>query len=93
MLYDSIFFFTLRQAGLIGKWRTDVMDEIRSESRQKRRREESNNVKTVNGKIKPLTLVHLQGPLFLYFGFTIVSLIAFLIEKSSSVCLSHRRTK
>ena len=83
-------FFTLQPAGLIGKWRTDVMDEIRSESRQKRRREVSNYVKTVNGKIKPLTLVHLQGPLYLYFGFTVLSLIAFLIEKSSTVFLNHR---
>ncbi|KAK8393816.1 hypothetical protein O3P69_006853 [Scylla paramamosain] len=60
-------------AGLIGKWGSDVMDEIRSESRKKQRKEKSVEVKKIEGKVKPLTFVHLQGPLLLYLVFVIVS--------------------
>ena len=53
----------LQLAGLIEKWGSDVMDEIRSDSRKKQRKENSNEVKKIKGIVKPLTIVHMQGPL------------------------------
>ncbi|MPC79814.1 hypothetical protein E2C01_074360 [Portunus trituberculatus] len=83
--------FYLQQAGLIEKWGSDVMDEIRSDSRKKQRKEKSDGVKKVEGIVKPLTIVHMQGPLFLFLIFIIVSFGAFLTEMSVGVW--HQRTR
>ncbi|XP_063889064.1 uncharacterized protein LOC135115892 [Scylla paramamosain] len=84
--------FTFHGAGLIEKWESDVMDKIRSESRKKRRMEKSHEAKEAEAKIKPLTLVHMQGPLSLYLACIIISFAAFLSEATFGVWC-HQRTR
>ncbi|KAK8393814.1 hypothetical protein O3P69_006851 [Scylla paramamosain] len=83
-----------KQAGLIEKWGRDVMDKIRSESRKKRGKEKSHEAKEAEAKIKPLTLVHMQGPLSLYLACIIISFAAFLticsITKAGSTHSTQR---
>ncbi|XP_063889385.1 uncharacterized protein LOC135116107 [Scylla paramamosain] len=84
--------FTFHGAGLMKKWETDVMDKIRSESRKKRRKEKSHEAKEAEAKIKPLALVHMQGPLSLYLACIIISFAAFLSEATFGVWF-HQRTR
>ncbi len=62
------------------KWTKDVMDEIRRDSRQRMKHTESEEINTNNNKIKPLTLVHMQGPLLLYLIIITASLAVFFSE-------------
>ncbi|XP_045135032.1 uncharacterized protein LOC123518334 [Portunus trituberculatus] len=66
--------------GLIDKWKEMVMDVVRREGRQRRRllgNEDDNSAKV---KIKPLTMVHMQGPFLLYVLCAIVSSVVFFGE-------------
>ncbi|KAK8393813.1 hypothetical protein O3P69_006850 [Scylla paramamosain] len=83
-----IVYIVLLMAGLMKKWETDVMDKIRSESRKKRRKEKSHEAKEAEAKIKPLALVHMQGPLSLYLACIIISFAAFLSEATFGVWTS-----
>ncbi|XP_045134435.1 uncharacterized protein LOC123517998 [Portunus trituberculatus] len=70
-------------AGLIGKWKDNAMDDVRRDGRKKRRKlriEAEETIVTAEGIIKPLTMVHMQGPFLLYILCVIVSFIAFLVE-------------
>lgn len=69
------------QAGLIGKWKDNTMEDFRKEGRQRRRKLGNENEKaSAEVIIKPLTLVHMQGPFLLYVVCVIVSFAAFLGE-------------
>ncbi|KAK8387797.1 hypothetical protein O3P69_020011 [Scylla paramamosain] len=78
--------------GLIDKWKDMVMDVVRREGRQRRRLlgnvddEDSANV-----KIKPLSMVHMQGPFLLYVLCAIVSTAAFLGEVTQGPFLRKKR--
>ncbi|MPC60825.1 hypothetical protein E2C01_054883 [Portunus trituberculatus] len=59
------------------------MDDVRRDGRKKRRKlriEAEETIVTAEGIIKPLTMVHMQGPFLLYILCVIVSFIAFLVE-------------
>lgn len=82
---------TLLQAGLYNKWMDDLLDDVRRYGRKKRLEEVvemgvvddtaiSNEDEGAGGWTKPLTLVHLQGPLFLLLLGLGKSLYIFCVE-------------
>ena len=59
------------------------MDDVRRDGRERRRKlraEAEEVIVTAEGIIKPLTMVHMQGPFLLYFLCVIVTFIVFLVE-------------
>ena len=59
------------------------MDDVRRDGRKQRRMlatEEEEVTLNAEGIIKPLTMVHMQGPFFLYLACVIVSIAAYLGE-------------
>ena len=88
-MHVSVYTFTRSslQAGLIERWKDNAMDGVRRESRKQRRMlatDDEETTVTAENIIKPLTMVHMQGPFLLYLACIIVSFAAFLGELARS---------
>ncbi|XP_071533998.1 LOW QUALITY PROTEIN: ionotropic receptor 21a [Panulirus ornatus] len=76
----------LHEAGLIRRWSQVVLDEARQRDLSQQGRvkvEEADQTlreEKLGGKIQALTIVHLQGPLFLFLMGLMVSVLSFLLE-------------
>ncbi|XP_037782482.1 ionotropic receptor 93a-like [Penaeus monodon] len=75
------------EAGLYGKWESDMLEMARRESRQRQRRQqrerpqdEEEEAEGSDGGIQALTLVHMQGPLMLLLLGLLLGALAFLLE-------------
>ncbi|MPC95554.1 hypothetical protein E2C01_090771 [Portunus trituberculatus] len=84
-------------AGLIQRWTTRVLERAQFDSqRRQNRADKENNIPeeeeaTVGTQVTmALTLVHMQGPLFLYLIGASLSLGVFLGEISVSICYLDR---
>lgn len=77
---------TLPQAGLYEKWAEIMLDDARQESKERQQRDQQQNqeeetaVADTNSGEKPLTIVHLQGPLILLLLGLIFSAFTFTLE-------------
>lgn len=78
------------QAGLIRRWTTDVMGTVKRGIMKGKEESKTEVQKGEGGGILALTLVHMQGPFFLYTAGMIVSLIVFLSENVSIICIKNR---
>ncbi|KAG0700927.1 hypothetical protein GWK47_025433 [Chionoecetes opilio] len=81
-------------AGLIGKWTVDVLERVQFDSRQRLRAaaaadssptKKQDSIQKNRDPRKALTIVHMQGPLFLFVAGAFLSFAAFLGENSYSV--------
>ncbi|KAG0719945.1 hypothetical protein GWK47_049449 [Chionoecetes opilio] len=79
----------LGEAGMIGKWTVDVLERAQFDSRQRLRvaaeadsspTQNQDSVQKNRVPRKALTVVHMQGPLFLFVAGAFFSLAAFLGE-------------
>ncbi|XP_045135033.1 uncharacterized protein LOC123518335 [Portunus trituberculatus] len=71
------------ESGLLTKWKTEVMDEIRQENQERRKTnilQEYEKETTDETNVVSLTLLHMQGPLVLYLLTTTASFLAFISE-------------
>lgn len=62
------------------------MDDVRREGRQRRKKLGSQDEESGESIIKPLTMVHMQGPFLLYIVCVIICFIALLCEIFSVTC-------
>ncbi|XP_050733474.1 uncharacterized protein LOC127007030 [Eriocheir sinensis] len=84
-------------AGLIGRWTTEILERAQFNSQQRQRQvAEESSVSTEKDESagdrvnRALTLVHMQGPLFLFLAGTLLSLAAFLGEITVTLCHMDR---
>nr|XP_027223532.1 uncharacterized protein LOC113815709 [Penaeus vannamei] len=74
------------EAGLYEKWAEIMLDDARQESKERQQRDQQQNqgeetaVAETNSGEKPLTIVHLQGPLILLLLGLIFSAFTFTLE-------------
>ncbi|XP_063875881.1 uncharacterized protein LOC135108645 [Scylla paramamosain] len=70
-------------AGLTEKWKDIAMDDVRRDNRIKRRKLRAETEEVIVAPevtIKPLSMIHMQGPFLLYVLCVMVSFTTFLIE-------------
>lgn len=72
--------FALLQAGLIRKWTTDVMAMKKREIRNRLKSEVKEKQEEREEGTLALTLIHMQGPFFLYLAGIILSSLAIFSE-------------
>ncbi|KAK8388255.1 hypothetical protein O3P69_020268 [Scylla paramamosain] len=81
------------ESGLLTKWKTKVMDEIRHENQERRKTNilqgEEKKKTTDETDVISLTLLHMQGPLVLYLLTATVSFLAFISEISIGAYRHH----
>ncbi|XP_064122545.1 uncharacterized protein LOC135226774 [Macrobrachium nipponense] len=93
--FDAVF-LAIIEGGLYNKWMKDMLDQARTEGRQRRREKiqqllsEQKTVEEVpsdsgnSNEAKPLAIIHLQGPLILVLLGAAAGFIVFLFEVLSN---------
>ncbi|XP_063875878.1 ionotropic receptor 21a-like [Scylla paramamosain] len=74
------FILAFHEAGLIRKWTTDVMAMKKREIKKRKKSEINEKQEERKKGTLALTLIHMQGPFFLYLAGIILSFLAFLFE-------------
>ncbi|XP_050733479.1 uncharacterized protein LOC127007033 isoform X3 [Eriocheir sinensis] len=86
-------------AGLIERWTTEVLQKAQFDTQRRLWKEADGSDEFLNEQdasnrniLMALSLVHMQGPLFLYFAGALLSLAVFCSENAASFCHLGRTT-